>query len=609
MATITLNKALNPTTKSVLTVTESSRTATKTKLNLKAVTNLGSSSSYAGTGITLKGTVKVSGTGFTAQSKVLTLKSSSEYWSGTTTHTTTSTFEVEIPAAVTDITITYTCAWSDTGNSMSGSTSMSLSKLASVLGKISTFDVESTLTMSITKYVDSYYDVLEVYDENENRLWVYYDVEDGYSFSLTGYGIERLYNVMQNQTHNFTFKFSTYSDSNYTNLVGESEQVVEGYITNASPLFTDYDLEDLNYTTYELTNDLSTIIKGYSSLRISNLQATPLKGASISYWIVNDTSYANTGSNAILLEKYSTNSVTVYVQDSRKFTTPLTKTITNFVNYFKLTKGVQNIERVDDVTEQTKISFQGTFFNDKFGSNTNAVQNALEVTYKYKITQDSNWTTGQTSIVPTVSGNNYSFEGLILGDTNNGFDIANSYDIKVIVKDKLEEAEFTYQLIAGKPAMALFGNKVALGDKYNEELSDYDVQLWGNVYLKDEEVDTHFKNLLGDYVIEQGISDIWQYRKWASGVSECWTIEYIDSGTHTMSANGNIYASSTHEYAFPTDLFIDTPILSANVQQGGGMWAKATGSTKKDKAVIGFLRSNNSTDSISFNMIAKGYWK
>lgn len=370
---------------------------------------------------------------------------------------------------------------------------------ASVLGAMSSFDAELDKTLSITKHVDSYYDVLEVYNTDKTSLLGTIEgVEDGDTLNLlTLLGSDLLYTTMITKFYKFIFVIKTYTDENKTTLIGSNEVEGAGWLSSAtsSPLFEDYDLTDGNTTTYNLTKDENAIVKDYSTLKISNLQATAQKKATITYWIVNDTSYANTGSNVIPLEKYSTNSVTVHAKDSREMTTPLIKTITNFVNYFKLTKGLQDIERVDEVTEQTKISFQGTFFNDKFGSNTNAVQNALEVTYKYKKTKDSEYITGQTSITPTISENNYSFEGLILGDTNNGFDIANSYDIKVIVKDKLSEVEFTYQLIAGKPAMALFGNKVALGDKYNEELSDYDVQLLNNVYLKDSEIDTHISNI------------------------------------------------------------------------------------------------------------------
>lgn len=31
-----------------------------------------------------------------------------------------------------------------------------------------------------------------------------------------------------------------------------------------------------------------------------------------------------------------------------------------------------------------------------------------------------------------------------------------------------------------------------------------------------------------DYVVEQGTSGIWTYRKWASGIAECWSTGYVE---------------------------------------------------------------------------------
>lgn len=111
-----------------------------------------------------------------------------------------------------------------------------------------------------------------------------------------------------------------------------------------------------------------------------------------------------------------------------------------------------------------------------------------------------------------------------------------------------------------------------------------------------------------DYIVEEGTSGIWTYRKWSSGLSECWTTNIVSSGTHTMTQNGALYQSDPHNYDFPANLFTDRPKLSVNVQQGGGMWAKATGSTTALTAQIGFLRTNDNTESINFNMEAKGSW-
>ena len=46
--------------------------------------------------------------------------------------------------------------------------------------------------------------------------------------------------------------------------------------------------------------------------------------------------------------------------------------------------------------------------------------------------------------------------------------------------------------------------------------------------------------LIADYVIETGTSGIWTYRKWNSGIAECWGT-YTKTGPIT-SAWGNLYA-------------------------------------------------------------------
>ena len=360
----------------------------------------------------------------------------------------------------------------------------------SVIDTISSYNVEENITLPITKYVDNYYDVLQIYNSDKTVLLATVDnVENGDTINLlTLLGADLLYTTMTTKFYKFVFVLNTYTSSAKTTVIGSNERETAGFLsgTTSSPLFVDFDIEDSNDTTYALTNNRSTFIKGYSTLKISNLNATGQKKATIAYWIVNDNAIANTGSNVIKIENYNTNSITVYAQDSRGMSTGLTKTITNFIEYFKLTKGNQNIERVDDVTEKVKISFEGDVWDGNFG----AVSNTLQVTYQYKETKDSTWIDGTGTITPTIENNKYSFNGLILGDTNNGFNIGNSYDIKVTVKDKLSQVEFIYQTQSGKPAIALFGNKVALGSKYNEDLDSYNVQLIGNVSINGKHIFT-----------------------------------------------------------------------------------------------------------------------
>ena len=63
-----------------------------------------------------------------------------------------------------------------------------------------------------------------------------------------------------------------------------------------------------------------------------------------------------------------------------------------------------------------------------------------------------------------------------------------------------------------------------------------------------------------DYIIEQGISGVWTYRKWNSGVKECWC-GLIETGKLTMSqvSSSGIYVSNSKSISLPSGLFTQAP--------------------------------------------------
>ena len=67
---------------------------------------------------------------------------------------------------------------------------------------------------------------------------------------------------------------------------------------------------------------------------------------------------------------------------------------------------------------------------------------------------------------------------------------------------------------------------------------------------------------IADYVIEEGTSSSWQYRKWNNGNYECWTTFTPTQKTGT-SYNGMYYATYTVNAAFPIT-FLDTPEVIAS---------------------------------------------
>lgn len=60
-----------------------------------------------------------------------------------------------------------------------------------------------------------------------------------------------------------------------------------------------------------------------------------------------------------------------------------------------------------------------------------------------------------------------------------------------------------------------------------------------------------------DYVVEQGTDGVWNYRKWSSGVAECWGKTQF---TVTTTANDTVFQGVTDPILFPSGLFADVPI-------------------------------------------------
>lgn len=129
----------------------------------------------------------------------------------------------------------------------------------------------------------------------------------------------------------------------------------------------------------------------------------------------------------------------------------------------------------------------------------------------------------------------------------------------------------------------------------------------------EEEINT-INNNLNDSVIEQGVINGWTYRKWKSGISECWgtTIVTINS----WGAWGSLYEGSPRIEAidFPPSLFVSDDVawqVTANSYIGIVAVESASTITKDKTPIMYLLRPNTSslTDPIRVSMEAKGRWK
>lgn len=112
-----------------------------------------------------------------------------------------------------------------------------------------------------------------------------------------------------------------------------------------------------------------------------------------------------------------------------------------------------------------------------------------------------------------------------------------------------------------------------------------------------------------DYITEQGEIDGWTYRKWNSGIAECWKVWYSGTFAPTAQVNGFWYRVTNAE-SIPSGMFVGTPTGHFDLTYWGTgvFWGNVRNITSTTYRLTIFRNDNASSEgwgSISF----KGRWK
>lgn len=115
-----------------------------------------------------------------------------------------------------------------------------------------------------------------------------------------------------------------------------------------------------------------------------------------------------------------------------------------------------------------------------------------------------------------------------------------------------------------------------------------------------------------DYIVEQGTDGIWTYRKWNSGIAECWGYTSTASLTWTVYANTSpytLYFSNSWNFSLPF-AFTDTSyVINANCLVPGSNYGWVA---RGSKATTGFTLNivrNGNTGTCYMDVTVKGRWK
>ena len=107
-----------------------------------------------------------------------------------------------------------------------------------------------------------------------------------------------------------------------------------------------------------------------------------------------------------------------------------------------------------------------------------------------------------------------------------------------------------------------------------------------------------------DYIVEKGTSGNWHYRKWNSGIAECWgTI----SVTVTLTTVATYYHRGTTSFSLPTSLFNAAPTVV--IECNSGFWSGLQSVSASSVSAYFFDVVNTSDYNLGVQVSAKGTWK
>lgn len=229
-----------------------------------------------------------------------------------------------------------------------------------------------------------------------------------------------------------------------------------------------------------------------------------------------------------------------------------------------------------------------------------------------------------TNTAVTASGNKGT-SSVVIGD--NKLSVDNQYNIQItIIDSKKGTSASTYPLSAAAFTIDFKsgGKGVAIGKPADTD-NLFDVK-WATRIRDTLTVNknatvgglTIGNNPVNDYVIAQGRSGIWTYRKWNSGFAECWCTASNKVATDTKWGNVYYYQTLQGGYALPftfiqTGDFQDDPQGFVDIQTPGGNYsfqiANRCTTTAAPKGYVMCPVQQTSGIETYFTFYIRGRWK
>ena len=319
---------------------------------------------------------------------------------------------------------------------------------------------------------------------------------------------------------------------------------------------------DVNTTTTALTGDSSKFIKYYSNASVSTgasaRNSATLKSQKITCGAKSISSASGT------INAVESGSFTFSATDSRGY--PTTQTVNKtLIEYIKLTCSLNAGAPTTAGVATLKIS--GNYWGGTFG----AVANTLTVQYRYKTQGGSygDWTT----VSATKSNNTYNATATI-----SGLDYQTTYVFQARAVDKLATINTDEQARRTTPIFDWSKDDF----RVNGDFTVNGATTITGATTVGGEINTQslkINNIEIDYIVSQGTSGIWTYRKWNSGLAEYWGKEQnftLENGWHRSPSAPFAIVNTENAVAIVTNWYgnDENPNRAAlpNIVTAGGMY-------------------------------------
>lgn len=369
---------------------------------------------------------------------------------------------------------------------------------------------------------------------------------------------------------------------------------------------------DVNATTVSLTGNAKTLIR-YKSTASCEIVSTAKNSASISAQYVNGVSIP---SETVEIQNSEAVSFDFSATDSRGYSASALVKPT-VIPYIPLTIN-PTFRRVSPTSNIITVEFYGNLFSGNFG----AFSNALKVKYRYKEYGTETWSayvTISASSINIPGDGTYNSNGAVTLGSN--FDYRKSYDLEIVAQDGsgtsvLSEVSSVAQVTRGEPVFDWSNTDF----RVRETLRTANVEPDGEMSIGTNEkpYSTGYFNQIyigGNpvYVIEEeGTSGIWYYRKWSSGIAECWANKNCGDIAVTSAWGALFEGSNIGGIAYPSGLFVSQPIFfpSAQTTRYGICGIEIDGGNATTTPNLYLLRATAQTvQGVYLSLYANGRWK